>query len=1433
MIIRAARKLILCCGLFCFNHLMGTTQTIGLRYPKILLPSPNSAELGRYGDIPVGNSTGNLNLSIPLLQLSTRNLNIPVSLNYSSNGLRVNAIASRAGFDWILNAGGVITRQVFDEPDLDPQTVRLTPPNFNNKDQALYNYLQASTGLGNDTQPDIFSISTDDISCRFVVNDAGIVVPVSYSNLKIEYNFNTGSTFTVTTSKGVKYYFGGTGATEYSKITSNAECGGAGHIAGTDVPVANAWYLTKIEHPDGDVVTFLYESADNFYLSNISQTLTRANPFNGGVGPCNMTCPEPIYNQICETYVESDVVRIKEIAASGIGKIMFTYKARTDIDGTDGLVATATLYDVSNTQIKKAVLDHTNDMATVMTGGVTSDRLVRPFLTKVSLYGMINSIPKEYSLFYKDLGNLPARASFAQDYEGYFNGQTNTALVPKSVSYSTQILFNNIGGNRNPSADYATKGMLNKIIYPTGGRSEIIYEGNDSYLTEEIQSQQSVSKSAIGNDNAYYNDEHIIGTQNFTPADNQEITLNASFGHSSGVVDGDNHIRMVVELINNTTGLPEFSEVVLQNESKVFNHVGITGGITYSLKVDVFGYNGYTGAANLSYTTSQSITHNKEMPGVRVSRVTAYDAGANLPEIKRYIYRHAENMNKSSGYAITPAHVYISSLKTVQYCTGGTYIQEKECNYTTLHSSTIASPNGLTANGILYKSVLVSRGENYEVGGTEFKYSVNIDGGSYNIMGDDIVEAPYTNNGFDNGTLLFENDFKWINNSISYVRKKEYLYKNDSRIYQKVSGIMIRQKYSITGMTMLNPPQNMFFLPFDVAGYDIHSYWYYLEKINTTEYDQAGQNPVVSTVDYMYENTQHAELTKTKITDSKNEVVTIQTRYPQDVTASGSEETARQGLIAQGRTGTIIEESTTRGTLDEKKRQVFRQWPSGKIQPEKIRVNSGPNGAFEDRLEFTNYSTKGNLLEVRKSNNHRLSYIWGYSENLPIAEATNASHNEIFFDNFEEQTGWDTWGLSYDQSRAHTGRVSAKITASTSSEVVNLSTKWLTIALTAPKKFRYSGWIYSDGPTTEIFFFMKTASEAGYFTHVDAVGTDVTGKWVYLEKEYTVPADITQLNIRIDNNGSGNVWFDDIRLHPSEAQMTTYTYDPLIGQTSQTDINNRVTYYEYDKQGRLSLVRDNDRNIVRRICYNYANQPEDCPVDATPLWQASGNIRCQPCPSNGNYVTNIQEHQEIDNNVNSSSYGTYRWVSDGVAGNCGSGPDWQNTATAIRCSGFDGINTGEREQEQQDMNPCSGLGTRWVVIDQNCSMCPKAGRFEATGITRCQLDGNGNNTGYREMRYVNTESCSANYLAEMWAVYTYEPGQCPVPVVCNSESCSGNDKKCINGVCETGVWTCVSSTRLTQTTWRVTRRYKFSDGSFSTYYEETVQTGGCFGPLEP
>lgn len=144
-----------------------------------------------------------------------------------------------------------------------------------------------------------------------------------------------------------------------------------------------------------------------------------------------------------------------------------------------------------------------------------------------------------------------------------------------------------------------------------------------------------------------------------------------------------------------------------------------------------------------------------------------------------------------------------------------------------------------------------------------------------------------------------------------------------------------------------------------------------------------------------------------------------------------------------------------------------------------------------------------------------------------------------------------------------------------------------------------------------------------------------------------------------------NTAINNLRNHSgmSQAMVTAYTYKPLVGMTSQTDPKGMTTYFEYDSFQRLKHIKDQNGNIVKSYCYNYAGQVSDCNVGGntgnSANWVNTGmNSECetQPDPffNNQPAVTGNMLIEQVDNNPNSPTYNTTRKITDPTAqpGSC-------------------------------------------------------------------------------------------------------------------------------------------------------------------------------------
>ena len=200
---------------------------------------------------------------------------------------------------------------------------------------------------------------------------------------------------------------------------------------------------------------------------------------------------------------------------------------------------------------------------------------------------------------------------------------------------------------------------------------------------------------------------------------------------------------------------------------------------------------------------------------------------------------------------------------------------------------------------------------------------------------------------------------------------------------------------------------------------------------------------------------------------------------------------------------------------------------------------------------------------MQKTSDIVSSYLWDYKGIYVIAEAKNATTADIAYTSFEAEAK-GSW--------TYAGAVTADATTPTGGLCYSLSGGAISKSgLTSTGSYIVSYWIKGTTPLT------ITGTQSGY----PLMGKTIKG-WTYFEHKVT---GITSVSI------SGAAYVDEVRLHPSKAQMTTYTYTPLIGVTSICDTDGKLTYYTYDNFGRLKWIRDQDGNIVKAYQYHYQGMP--------------------------------------------------------------------------------------------------------------------------------------------------------------------------------------------------------------------------------------------------
>lgn len=1135
--------------------------------PNITPPSPTAYELGKYGQIPVGMFTGTPNVSIPLYTYKTKNLSVPISLSYNSNGIKVDQLSSNVGLGWSLNVGGVVTRIIkgksdeyneffFPEEEIHKEGIR--------SPMALDFFYEA--GKGNyDTETDLFMYNFDGYSGKFTYSNTKEIVLVPHKKMEvINYFENVNGIieigFRITTPEGISYFF-----TE-EELSRNWAMGGA-HTEPIFEPTA--WYLTKITHPEGDVIDFIYEAQNYDYDLSKSESVTIPTP-TYQTTCTGMTGPQLTISPVITNNLRVVGKKLVEIRSNSVLDGVVKIDASLPHPGTSSsfnLVSNIIIEDSNSSQIEIFNFDY---LTTVN--------------NRVFLQEVIFKDPNfNYRFDYIDPEGLVGRLSTAQDHWGYFNGKTNNTHYfpnPEDLEFGVSELNNYpiTGADKSADSIFAEKGLLKSINYPTKGYTNFTYEPNTFFGedTSIINSTKDiVSLYTLTEQGDFGTGFDVTGTTKVIPF-NQKASLSAYVSFNfQGCSEDLLKSKATITVTDDQTGTNiDISEITLAGYTNLgpnlivsYNspnnqfYVDIEEGHTYTVKLHP-AFECVSSSLELEYY-DQYIPNQIEniiTGGLRIKDIQVYTSQISTPSTTRYFYGKKESLDESSGVQGQTAY-YLSKQTTRTPCSlPGDFV---DTYYTSLNSSSTRPLfNSASNSTTYYKYVTVSfGGSNFENGGEENEFIIHPDYQGNPLYGDPIESSTWVNAGWSNGSLKRRAVFKKdISNNYIVLKQSINNYLEDTRYFKKVYAYTVKKKFDLT-----------------VVGDVTYS---------------CTQESLTKTFKYYYCSTDH-----------KHWFVGLPWVDHWVCWASDSNNTHQ--IIYHPcfgkEIGHIITYPDYLENLDIMEYSTNSYWYylNQKIETQYDQNGQNPvekitNYYYDnpDHLQLTRTETTNSKNELLKST---ISYpqdkgqLAGLSNEAIVAidslilqhRIAEPIQTEIYKDGVllsQQRTNYKDWGLN----ATSTNNIILPETIQTS-KGNNLLEDRITFQS-----------YYDNGNVKEV-------------SKVD--GTHIMYVWGYQESQPIAKienATFTNITVAqqtlIDDVISASDADMDLATETTlleklqllregfgESQVSSYTYDPLIGVTSITDPRGESIYYYYDDFNRLKFIKDSEGNILSENKYNYKN----------------------------------------------------------------------------------------------------------------------------------------------------------------------------------------------------------------------------------------------------
>lgn len=1155
---------------------------------KVTQVPPDAAALGKYGEYPVGYYTGVPSINIPFYELTAGRIKIPIGVSYHAGGIKVEEIASSVGLGWALNAGGVITRTVMGLPDeveylngesfINPTFTSRQLINMATTDPEEYYKRSKRIVAGRiDGEPDIYYFNFGNMSGKFMYNQQDHkFYSIPYSKIKIEfYAQASNSSFTLTDENGIEYLFE---EKEYSLRETD-------QTPNPVVTVTTSWYIKSIYDPvSKQTVYFSYSDLITSQSTLSSETYT----------PLFASLPD--YSPVSRQNATLHLKRLNTISTES-GTILFDYGlSRCDLPGNDALTGIL-IRNNDGKNIKEFKLNYDYFVPAGYTG-TDCGSVEESGFKRLKLTG-IDENPGEANgglkhRFEYNGQTLPSRFSKAQDHWGFYNGATgNQHLYPpySIVVQGTPVYLP--GGNRDVQPSYAKACVLEKITYPTGGYTLFDFESNTAVSSQAplpALSENNAFSLFSGGEN-YLEKQFSVYSSVCSQNLNQPgvyLTMNVT-GLDYGLITafGFPGISALVKVINLDT-----------EEEHIFFQIGGDKSSSTTMPKTFYLPNGdykfivdYTenpfsetyaeARVSLSWINCLPPTDmgntNTYVGGLRLKKLTSVPVIGETPVIKTYKYMQPASPTLTSGQTHFYPRYFSFPLFSSAVSEEGrfsTYLKRtSNSNYPLVSEhgksvgySYVQEYNGLDdSNGYTQYNFTNYSEYDDELGERHSYLPVS----KQWLRGLELGKKVYVKSGTQ--TQLLSETINEYNTQLLGVNRK---------VFEGIRGEFI---HTVTDQIIELPGEDMVFLGAVYAGIAVHPTYadfVYLSKSKERIYN--GANYVETIKDFTY-NARNLQASTVTTTASDGRKTILQTRYPLDYTVNTPLNLKAQGikhLQDINFISPVIERFAEQQQGSSAKKLIGANYYSylpdrplvdsvftmnlplaGISDYTGISIGNGSftrNAGYEADVIVDQYSLyRNNILQQKKSNAAATAYIWDHEDLYPIAQVTNASFNDIAFTSFES-TGTGNWnysGIPIADAYAVTGYKSYGLTSGTPVSKTGLNT----------------------GKVYVLSYWAKGTGGENISGHLATAVRTYKG-WTNYVVEITGTNTVTL---------TGALQLDEVRLYPKDSQMSSYTYELLLGLTSATDAKGMTTYYEYDNFQRLKYIKDQDGNIVKSYDYHY------------------------------------------------------------------------------------------------------------------------------------------------------------------------------------------------------------------------------------------------------